>query len=88
MHKGYPHNRREGDLETKAQVFFLFLCLKTNEIKKAKIKFKKEKEKKNYIQQGENEFTLKEYPGKADLPSSHYSPKGQNARGMASGVGH
>ena len=47
-----------------------------------------ERKKKNYIQQGENEFTLKEYPGRADLPSPHYSPDGQNARGMASGVGH
>ena len=44
--------------------------------------------KKNYIQQGENKFTLKEYPGRADLPGPHYLPDDQNARGMASVVGH
>ena len=49
---------------------------------------RKNKKIKNYIQQGENEFTFKEYPGRADVPSPRYSPEGQNAQGMASGVSH
>ena len=44
--------------------------------------------KQNYIQQGHIEFTLKECPGRADLPGPHYSPDSQNAREMALSVGH
>ena len=40
------------------------------------------------IQQGWVEFTLTEYPGKADLPGPHYSLVGQSAREMALGVDH
>ena len=46
------------------------------------------KENKNNIQQGWIEFTLKEYPGRVDLPGPHYSPDGHSAREMALGIGH
>ena len=62
---------------------------KNNRNKESKKKCKKEKKKKiKTIQQGWVEFTLTEYPGKADLPGPHYSPTGQSAQEMALDVGH
>ena len=57
------------------------LKIKTDEIKK-------EERKQNYIQQDRIGITLKEHPGRVDLPVPHYSPDGQSAREMALGVGH
>ena len=71
---------------------FLFFCffINTIEIKKAKrnARTKKKKKKIKTIQQGWVEFTLTEYPSKADLPGPHYSLAGQSAREMALGIGH
>ena len=47
-----------------------------------------EKEKKNYIQKGRTKITLKEHPGRADLPVPHYSPGGRSAPEMASSANH
>ena len=47
-----------------------------------------ERKQKTYIQQGRIEITLKEYPGRANLPVPHYSPDGQSAREMTLSVGH
>ena len=46
-----------------------------------------EKKKIKTIQQGWVEFTLTEYPGRAELPGPHYSLTGQSAREMALGIG-
>ena len=46
------------------------------------------KEKKIYIQKGKTEITLKEHPGRADLPVPHYSPGGGSFLGMALSVDH
>ena len=101
MYRGYPHKRSGGGREIKESrgvkprslsFFFSYIYVyiyyfgKANEIKKAEIKCKKEN--KNYIQQGQIEFIVKEYPDRADLPSPHYSPDGQNAREMDLSVGH
>ena len=67
-------------------LFFLFSFNESRRNKASKKKCKKEN--KNYIQQGRIEFTLKEHPGRADLPVPHYSPYGQSAKEMALGVGH
>ena len=47
-----------------------------------------EKEKKNYIQKGRIEITLKEHLGRADLLVPHYSPGGRSSREMDLSVGH
>ena len=66
----------------------IFFFIKGIEIKKAKRNARKKKKKIKTIQQCWVEFTLTEYPGRADLPSPHYSPAGQSAREMDLGVGH
>ena len=94
--QGYPHNRLGGNIETRASVFFFnFILLyffylkgKRNRDSKNKNARTKIKQNQNYIQKVENEFTLKEYPGRVDLPSPHYSLEDRNARGMALGVDH
>ena len=68
--------------------FFLIFFIKAIDINKAKRNARKKKKKKKTIQQGWVEFTLLEYPGRADLPGPHYSPTGQSAREMALHVGH
>ena len=89
-HRVPPQHKGRRPVNQGPSVFFF--SRKENEIKKAEIKCKKEnklnKKIKTVYNKSENEFTLKEYPGRADLPSPHYSPDGQNARGMFSGVGH
>ena len=65
-----------------------FFMIKPIEIKKAKRNAREKKKKIKTIQQGWVDFTLTEYPGRADLPGPHYSPAGQSAREMALGVGH
>ena len=50
--------------------------IKAIEIKKAKRNARENKKKIKTIQQGWVEFTLKECPGRADLPGPHYSPDG------------
>ena len=44
--------------------------------------------KKNYIQKGRTEITLKEHPGRADLPVPHYSPTGRSSLEMALSADH
>ena len=66
--------------------FFFFLRIKADEIKKAERNARKKT--KTYIHKGRIEITLKEHPGRADLPVPHYSPDGQSAREMALSVGH
>ena len=68
-------------------LFGFFFSYEKSNCKK-EIKKKCRKENKNYIQQGWIEFTLKEYPGRANLPGPHYSPDGQSDREMDLGVGH
>ena len=46
------------------------------------------KEKEIYIQKGRIKITLKEHPGRANLPVSHYSSDGRSSREMALRVGH
>ena len=73
----------------KLAYFLVFFFCKTIEIKKAKRNAKKKKKKKRKtIQQGWVDFTLTEYPGRADLPGPHSSPTGQSVREMALDVGH
>ena len=84
MHTGYHHNRSKKEKIYILLGFFFFR--KANEIKKAKRNARKKT--KNYIQQGQIEFTLKEHPGRADLPGPYYSPDDQSAREMALSVGH
>ena len=69
--------------------FFFFFFLFENKSRRNKERRKKCKKKtKTYIQQDRIGITLKEHPGRADLPVPHYSPDGQSAREMALGVGH
>ena len=92
----HPHNRNkhcpqctEGTPRETSIIILYFFLLSSIEIKKAKRKCKKEKQKKRKtIQQGGVEFTLTEYPGRANLPGPHYSPAGQSVREMALNVGH
>ena len=71
-------------------LFFFFsffkLKIKVDEIKKAERNPRKKT--KIYIQQDRIGITLREHPGRADLPVPHYSPDGQSSREMALGVGH
>ena len=67
---------------------FLFFLRKDIEIKKVKRNARKKKIIIKTIQQGWVEFTLMEYPGRADLPGPHYSPVSQSALEIALGVGH
>ena len=69
-----------------SSLFFGVFFNKSRRNKESKKKCKKEK--KSYIQQDKIGITLKEHPGRADLPVPHYSPDGQSAREMALGVGH
>ena len=69
----------------KERYFFFFG--KKNKLKKIK-KEEMQKRKKNYIQQGRIEISLKEHSGRADLQIPHYSPNGQSFREMALSVGH
>ena len=62
--------------------------IKAIEIKKAKKMQKRKKKENKTIQLGWVEFTLTEYPSRADLPGPQYSPAGQSSREMALGVGH
>ena len=80
-------NAQRVHLEKLASFFFM---IKAIEIKKAKRNARKKENKKKIktIQQGWVEFTLPEYPGRADLPDPHYSPAGKSAREMALDVGH
>ena len=68
--------------------FFFFWLLKNKSRQKKENRKKCKKENKNYIQQGRIEITLKEHPGRADLPVPPYSPDGQSSREMALSVGH
>ena len=47
-----------------------------------------EKKKKNYIQKGRIEITLKEHPSSAALLVPHYSPCGRSSREMALSASH
>ena len=47
-----------------------------------------EREKQNFIQKGRIEITLKEHPGRVDLPVPHYSPSGRSSPKMALSVDH
>ena len=47
-----------------------------------------EKENKNYIQKGRIEITLKEHPGREDLPVPHYSLGDRSAPEMALSADH
>ena len=47
-----------------------------------------EKEKKNYIQKGRIEITLKEHPGRANLLVPHYSPGGRSSIEMDLSADH
>ena len=92
MHTGYPHHRNGGCRQVNRGHNFFFLILK-NEIENKNRRNKEsrkicKKENKNYIQQDRIGITLKEHPGRVDLPVSHYSPDGQSAREMALGIGH
>ena len=70
-------------------VLFFFLGLLENKSRRKKENMKKcKKENENYIQQGRIEITLKEHPGRADLPVPHYSPDGQSSREKALSIGH
>ena len=46
-----------------------------------------EMEKKNYIQKGRIEITLKEHPGRAALPVPHYSYGVRSSQEMALSAG-
>ena len=70
-------------------IFLIFFWLHENKSRRKKENKKKcKKENKIYIQQGRIEITLKEHPGRADLPVPHYSPDGQSSQEMALRVGH
>ena len=47
-----------------------------------------ERKIKTIYKRGRIEITLKEHPGRADLPVPHYSPDDQSFREMALSVGH
>ena len=47
-----------------------------------------EKKKKSYIQKGKIGITLKEHPGRADLPVPHYSPSGRSSPEMTLSADH
>ena len=71
----------------------IFYLKKKNEIENKNRRNKEsiktcKKENKNYIQQDRIGITLKEHPGRVDLPVPHYSPDGQSTREMALGAGH
>ena len=67
--------------------FFFWLFENKSRLKKESRK-KCKKENKNYIQKGRIEITLKEHPGRADIPVPHYSHDSQSSREMALRVGH
>ena len=63
-------------------IFFLFFL---NE--ESRTKCKKEKEKL-YIKECRIEITLKEHPGRTNLPVPHYSLDGRSFQEMDLSVGH
>ena len=69
-------------------IFFFFFNLKIKADKIKKAERKAIKKTKTYIQQGRIEISLKEHPGRADLPVPQYFPDGQSAREMALSVSH
>ena len=73
-------------MEWSLRFFFFLIENKGRQNKESRKKCKKEN--KNYIQQDRIGITLKEHPGRVDLPVPHYSLDNQCAREMALGVGH
>ena len=76
-------------VEWTLRVFLFCFFLFENKSRRNEESIKKcKKENKNYIQQDRIGITLREHPGRVDLPVPHYCPDGQSAREMALGVGH
>ena len=48
----------------------------------------KERKRKTIYKIGRIDITLKEHPGRANLPVPHYAPSGQSSQEMALNVGH
>ena len=69
---------------------FIFIKLYSNKgrLKKIQHKEMQERKRKTIYKRGRIEITLKEPPGRADLPVPHYAPGGRNSREMDLSAGH
>ena len=90
MHKGHTQEKKRKMVFFFCISVFIFIKFYSNKgrLKKYNIKKCKKGKEKLYTKKNRIEITLKEHPGRADLPVPHYSPEGRSSREMALSVGH